>query len=616
MKHNEYKEYIHENANKKSVKEMAQELGIKERKVRKFLKSEKPPPPQLVDPDKKHSRLSDILIFLSIVLIAFIVRWVYLTQIKSNPFFVPSFHGLDDYLYDTWAMNIANGDIVGKEVFYGLPLYPYFLGVVYFLFGHSVFTAKLLQFFIGSASCGLVYLIGRKVFNRAIGIIAALILSFYSTAIFFEGLFVSAFMAVFLNCLLVLLLLFTLEKPSPLKWACIGLLVGVSALASASIFIFVPFLIYWVFKSSRSTDKKRSLIYITIMLLCMCLAIAPVAIRNNIVGKDFVPITAHGGITFYAGNNPLSDGSFYMPEELGANVIDNKENSLRIAEEALKKELKPSQVSSYWFTQGFKFIKENPGKYTRLLLKKAILFWNTHEIPDIIPMFFFRRYSSLLRLPLFSFAVICPLGLIGMFLCMRIKQFNINLLYLFIASVYLSTVIYFVNSRYRSIAAPYLCIFAAVTIYWIYTHLVSKDFNALFGPVVGILIIGVITNIKIMDYNPVQAYNNLGIILQHKEKYKDAIEAYKSAIEIEPGYAHSYYNLGILYHDTKKYNKAIEQFKIALQINPNFALAHKRLGLSYAAIGQTDKAHSHWEVSLRLDPHDDSVKQLMKDFSK
>ena len=45
----EHKRYILENVNKKSIKELARDLNIKERKIRKFLektrKNQKPPPP-------------------------------------------------------------------------------------------------------------------------------------------------------------------------------------------------------------------------------------------------------------------------------------------------------------------------------------------------------------------------------------------------------------------------------------------------------------------------------------------------------------------------------------------------------------------------------------------
>ena len=41
----------------------------------------------------------------------------------------------DARVYDAWAREIAGGDLVGREVFYQAPLYPYVVGAVYTGFG-------------------------------------------------------------------------------------------------------------------------------------------------------------------------------------------------------------------------------------------------------------------------------------------------------------------------------------------------------------------------------------------------------------------------------------------------------------------------------------------------
>jgi len=627
-----HKKYILENINKKSVKEIAKDLKLTERKVKRFLeregihkKTEFNWPKLDIETDDdlkgkisrkiKYSKISDILIFLGIVLVAFLIRWIYLNQIKTNPFFIPFYHGLDDYLYDTWAQNIAKGDVLGKEIFFGLPLYPYFLGFIYFLFGHDIFAAKVAQFLIGSLSCGIIYLIGRRIFNRAIGILASIMLVFYAMVIYFEGFFVSAFLAIFLNSLIILALLSINDRPHWIKWIIVGFLIGLSSLASASILVFLPFIIFWAFKSFKNISKPKLAIYLATLLLAVSLAIAPVTVRNYIVGKDFVPVTAHGGITFYAGNNPLSDGSFHLPKEIGTSVIDSKKNTKIIAERITKRKLKPSEISKFWFEQGLMFIKKEPYKFIRLTLKKLFLFWNANEIPDVLPMFFFKQYAPLLRLPLFNFSIICPLALFGMLLCVRLKRPDVHLLYLFIVSIFLSTIIYFVNSRYRLLVVPCLVIFAAVALYWFYIKLISKKVMALVFPIIGIFVFSILIHIKILEFRPAQAYNSLGIILKRQGLYQETINAYQKAIDTDPDYDSAYFNLGLLYLEQSDYNNAIEKFKRALQINPNFAKAHKKIGIAYSAIGKKDKALFHWKSSLELDPYQDDLRNLIGKYN-
>ena len=79
-------------------------------------------------------------------MLALATRLLYLWQVKDSPMF-----GLllgDASSYDAWARQIADGDWLGKTVFYQAPLYPYFLGVTYSLFGSNMLAAKVVQAFI------------------------------------------------------------------------------------------------------------------------------------------------------------------------------------------------------------------------------------------------------------------------------------------------------------------------------------------------------------------------------------------------------------------------------------------------------------------------------------
>ena len=560
--------------------------------------------------NKKYSNLSELLIFCCIVFAALLIRLIYLNQIKTNPFFVPFYHGLDDYLYDSWAQKIAAGNVLGTEVFYGLPLYPYFLGFLYFLFGHNVFMAKAVQLFIGSVNCGLIYLIGSRVFSRSVGIIASVIMVFYAMAIFFESLFVSTFLAVFLNCVVILILLSAKEKPHWFKWMIAGVLIGISSLANASVLVFSLFVVYWIYKTFKEKAAAKRASIVIFLFAGIFLAIAPVTVRNYIVSKDFVPVTAHSGITFYAGNNPLSDGSFKMPREIGTSVVDSRKNAAIIAQRISGKKLKPSEVSSFWFRQGTMFIKNEPQKYIALAFRKIFLFWNAYEVPDILPLAFFKRYSFLLRLPLFSYGLVLPFALFGMLLCARERRGDILLIYFFIFSIFLSTVIYFVNSRYRIIAVPYLCLFSAVAVRYLYEKIKDRKFNALVMPTALMVTLLIITHIRILDFGLAQSHNNLGIILKRKGLYDEAINEYKKAIEMDPRYDSPYFNLGLLYFEQRKYDEAIKFFNGALKINPKFIKAHNYLGEAYARTGRRQKALFHWRESLKLDPDQPLLRKL------
>jgi hypothetical protein len=86
--------------------------------------------------------LRHILTFSGVWVLAFVVRLVYLQQLKRSPLF-DVFMG-DAAGYDAWAREIAAGDWLGKTVFYQAPLYPYFLGTWYTVAGTSRWGSSLL----------------------------------------------------------------------------------------------------------------------------------------------------------------------------------------------------------------------------------------------------------------------------------------------------------------------------------------------------------------------------------------------------------------------------------------------------------------------------------------
>ena len=540
-----------------------------------------------------NSRKTDILIIVGIFLFALSVRVIYLNQIKTSPLFIPSGATLDEHLYDSWAKEIAFKDPIGKEAFWGLPLYPYFLALVYKLFGANVYIAKLIQFILGSLSCVFLYIIGKKVFNRPVGIISALTLSLYNAAIFYEGFLVSTSLSILLNCLLILLILSFAGKLNYKRSAMLGIAFGLCGLATPSIFLFIPFMaaLFW-----------RNIRQILLMVFLCCLVIAPVTIRNYVLEKDFIPITAHTGITFFSGNNPMSDGTFKLPLYLGTGITDVRRNSRDIAEKTLGKRLKPSQVSGFWVQQSMKFIREEPTAYLKLLFRKFLLFWNHYEISDIIDISFFKKFSGLLRGPLVNYASISVFALLGLFMSLKRKNRNRLLLQLFILSNVISLEIYFINTRYRLPVVPFLILFSSYAIYEIYLMVAQKKYVALSYCLGGLIVFGLIVNLKLMESSAEVAYTNMGLFYQNKQMYKEAIEEYKKALELNPKYPLAHNNLGILYKKSGRFDEAIKEYETAISLDPGYLNPCYNLGLLYLERGQLDKAAEYFEKALTINP--------------
>src|SRR5436309_2852544 len=197
-----------------------------------------------VEPKSRQSLSADTAWFWIIFGGAFLIRLVYLIEIDS----IPLFYNLagDGRTYDEWGQRIAAGDWLGQGVFYQAPLYPYFLGVLQIILGHNLWLIRLIQIILGSLSCALIYLVGRKIFSRVAGIAAGLILACYAPAIFFDALIEKSILDLFLLSLLLCLLIGAMERRHCTQWLAAGATLGSLGLSRENALILAAVVPVWL----------------------------------------------------------------------------------------------------------------------------------------------------------------------------------------------------------------------------------------------------------------------------------------------------------------------------------------------------------------------------------
>src|SRR5262245_46774615 len=165
----------------------------------------------------------------AIFAIALVIRLIHLWQIES----IPLFYHLagDGRTYDEWAQRIAAGDWLGKGVFYQAPLYPYFLGVLQALVGHNLWLIRMVQIILGSLACAVLFLVAQKIFSRAAGVAAGLLLAGYAPAIFFDGLIEKSILDLVLLIALLYCLLGIDKDSHWAKWIGAGAVLGLLGLS-------------------------------------------------------------------------------------------------------------------------------------------------------------------------------------------------------------------------------------------------------------------------------------------------------------------------------------------------------------------------------------------------
>jgi len=84
------------------------------------------------------AKFRKLLILAGLFLIPLSVRFFYLLELSQNPFFDTVLKSFDHYNFDLGAQNFAQGDWLAQSPnnTYS-PLYKYFLGVIYYIFGRN-----------------------------------------------------------------------------------------------------------------------------------------------------------------------------------------------------------------------------------------------------------------------------------------------------------------------------------------------------------------------------------------------------------------------------------------------------------------------------------------------
>lgn len=506
---------------------------------------------------------------LFIFLLALVIRLAYLFSITHLPTF--NYPLLDAEVHASWAKEIITTDFWGKAAFFRAPLYAYFLALLFKVFNQSFFAARVVQLFIGSLSCGLIYILALQIFKkRAIAVIAGLMSVFYWVFIYFEAEFLIPVLFVFLCLLAFIFLLEAAEEKRAGMFVVSGLLFGLSAIARPNILIFMPFGFFWIiFVLRKVLAAKKIAVAAMIFTLAVSIPALIVTARNYAIGDDLAFIASQGGVNFYIGNNEYSDGKTAIVPGTRGTFWGGYFDTINIAQQEVGRVLMPSEVSAYWFGRGFKFIKDQPQQALKLYLHKLHLFWDNVEHSNNKNIYFFREQSEILRFPLFiSFALLAPLGLAGFVLAGKDRNWWLFTAFVFIYM--LSVLLFFVNARYKVPLLPIMVIYAAFTIYEFYRAALEKDFRGSIKIIAIVMFFAVILQLNASSKPDLTKVNDGYYILANahfrRGEYDRAFELYqKTTVLKHPYKSRSYKNLAHIYVKRGRVKEALKEYETAIK---------------------------------------------------
>ncbi|MDJ0518128.1 MAG: tetratricopeptide repeat protein [Trichodesmium sp. MO_231.B1] len=105
-----------------------------------------------------------------------------------------------------------------------------------------------------------------------------------------------------------------------------------------------------------------------------------------------------------------------------------------------------------------------------------------------------------------------------------------------------------------------------------------------------------------VNKDSVEAYKQLGKMLQDQDKPAEAWQWYTKAISISPKDPEIYRDLGSLYGQQQQWQEAIKCYQKALEINPNMADVRRYLATALTNVGKHAEVSEFWERTYSLEP--------------
>lgn len=318
---------------------------------------------------------------------------------------VPVIPFSDPAAYDAFARTLAEHGVFGWTPTEPHAFWPpgttFLHAAVYSVFGPSYPAIVALNILV---SLGLIVTTARvagRFFGSRVGDLAAWTIALWPTLILYVTVLASELPFVLLMTLA--LDAWTNDRLSATTRGVLsGILLGAAALVRP-LALALPF-VFAIATILPATDyravTRRVAITLPIALVAMATVIAPWSLRNQKLFGETVLVSTNGGITFWMGNTPGTDGSYMpVPDEL-ANVPDDEQEKI---------------LSS----RAWEYIRNEPGAFAIRTIQKIVKLYSNESIgvgwnvEGIRKAFGPKAEVPLKRFTQITWAALFAIGLIG-----------------------------------------------------------------------------------------------------------------------------------------------------------------------------------------------------------
>jgi 4-amino-4-deoxy-L-arabinose transferase-like glycosyltransferase len=394
----------------------------------------------------------DRTILIWIVLVAFLLRIAYIAIFQTYDYPGSDKYGMG---FETGAIarSIASGHgfsspfrtLSGPSAWLA-PLYPYFVAGVFKIFGiysgASAFVIFTFNSLLSALTCVPMFLIGRRMFNRKVGLISAWIWALAPPAMFWAVRWVwETSLSTLLLTWLIWMTLTLAESENIGPWLWFGFLWGVAALTNPSLLSFFPISLAYPLWQRRKLGRAWLPRGVVVALLFVNI-ITPWLIRNAVVFHYPIFIRPNLWAEVSFGNAPEADGTWQARIHPSMNTRENASYDL----------MGEVQYVQWKRMQATRFIRENPGVFLKLCVRRFYLFWSGYS----------QRNENLRWLKSAGWVIFTVLAFTGLWMARKIPgAVPITWLLLLYPAAYYVT---FVFARYKHPIEPVMVVLGAYAV--------------------------------------------------------------------------------------------------------------------------------------------------------
>ncbi len=593
-------------------------------------------------------RLSRYAPLAAVVALAAAFRIAVLVEQYHGPLF--SSLRLDELQYEQAALEAMQGGLFMDYVPPNAPGYPWFVGALYYLFGHHLIVPRLAQILLGLASVLLAHRIARRLFSEAAGVAAAFIMALYWPLMVFEERLLSASLFVFLNLLGLWAAARAAERESSLPWALTGLIFGLAALVRPeALLMVIAFMVWLLSRAAREKSGRRMEQALGLFALAF-VAVAPVVEAQHSLSGEWMLLQSNGGLNLYLGNNPASDGTPYARPGGGWDSIT--------ALPARAGAMTDAEQDRFFADRVMEFAENRPGDFLEHVAKKALLLVNHREVRATMDPEFQRSRLRALSLPLPGFAVALALAAAGLMALWPMNRRRGALLIYICAYAAFGTATV-VSSRYRlPFAAGVIILSGAGAVKaaeaaqslrrWLGGGRPAVTMRSLAPLALLAAGLGAAYLPARVNYTDAEEYAYLGDAWMNHGDAARAAESYGEALKLDPSCAQAmrglsriemgrgetetaeqwlrraaaadpsgaegHYELGALLWRRGEQAEAVKEFRSAVECSPQSIMMLYWLAYYERQTGQVEDARARLKSALQLRPDFEPARELLTEL--